>query len=124
MKLPAVLVLLLALPAQVSAEPIPLRFPAGSYGVMVSGKLTLDKTNSEYSFDSVAGRRVIISFGGAGPLKGGVSCDGVRDGPYDGSGNTFIVPSDGRCIVQLWQNRMERHWTGGFTLSVLVVKPH
>ena len=63
---------------------------------------------------------MIITFTGAGPMRGQVQCVGGGDGPYYGTGNTFSIPATGECQITVGANTMADNWTGGFTLAILV----
>jgi hypothetical protein len=103
-----------------AAPPIPLNFALGSYGVMANGHVTPGEPLQTYTFNANAGQQMIVTFVGAGPMRGQVQCLGGGDGPYYGAGNTFTIPATGLCQVIVGANTMAETWTGGFTLAVLV----
>lgn len=103
-----------------AAPPIPLNFAPGSYGALAQGQVTKNEFQQSYKFDANAGQVLIITFTGAGPMRGQVQCQGgVGDGPYYGGGNSITVKTAGECIVTVGANTMAEQWTGGFTLAVL-----
>ena len=103
-----------------AAPPIRLHFAPGSYGVMANGRVTASEPHQVYTFDANAGQTMIITFTGAGPMRGQVQCLGGGDGPYYGTGNTFSIPGTGECQIIVGANTMADNWTGGFTLAILV----
>jgi hypothetical protein len=103
-----------------AAPPIRLHFAPGSYGVMANGRVTASEPYQVYTFDANAGQTMIITFTGAGPMRGQVQCLGGGDGPYYGTGNTFSIPGTGECQITVGANTMADNWTGGFTLAILV----
>jgi hypothetical protein len=103
-----------------AAPPIPLNFALGSYGVLANGQLAPGEPLQTYTFNANAGQTMIVTFTGAGPMRGQVQCLGGGDGPYYGTGNTFTIPATGECQIIVGANTMAENWTGGFTLAVLV----
>jgi hypothetical protein len=103
-----------------AAPPIPLHFAPGSYGVMANGHVSTSEPHEVYTFNANAGQTMIVTFVGAGPMRGQVQCLGGGDGPYYGTGNTFTIPATGECQITVGANTMAETWTGGFTLAVLV----
>jgi hypothetical protein len=103
-----------------AAPPIPLHFPPGSYGVTANGHVSVSEPLQVYALDANGGQQMIITFVGAGPMRGSVQCLGGGDGPYYGAGNTFTIPATGECQITVGANTMAENWTGGFTLAVLV----
>ncbi len=64
--------------------PIRVQFAAGTYGTTVHGRLTLAPDHRYYVVRARAGQRMILSFVGAGAMRGGVSFpDGSGDGPFN-----------------------------------------
>ncbi len=102
--------------------PIRVQFAAGTYGTTVHGRLTLAPDHRYYVVRARAGQRMILSFVGAGAMRGGVSFpDGSGDGPFNGEGDVIILPATGDYIVYVGQNTMAGPiWTGRFSLSILI----
>jgi hypothetical protein len=104
-----------------AAPPIPIKFAAGSYGAVVNGKVIVGAPLTTYSLKVKAGRVLIVTFTGGGPMRGSVSCPGgVGDGPWYGTGNTITATTAGVCTITVGANTMAADWTGGFTMAVLV----
>ncbi len=110
-------VTMIAMSVQANAEA--LRFAPGSYGAMANGRATATEPQHTFTFNANAGQTLIITFTGAGPMRGQVQCLGGGDGPYYGGGNSFKVPATGECQIRVGANPMAETWTGGFTLAVL-----
>ncbi len=107
-----------------AASPIILKFAKGSYGVMAQGHVTQSSPQQDYRIDVEAGQVMTITFAGAGPMRGSVSCQGgVGDGPYYGTGNSITIKVSGNCDISAGANTMAHEWTGDFTLAVLVYRP-
>ncbi len=117
--IPSVILGLIATHAN-AAPSIRLHFATGSYGVMANGHVTASEPQQVYTFDANAGQTMIITFTGAGPMRGQVQCQGGGDGPYYGTGNTFSIPATGECRITVGANTMAENWTGGFTVAILV----
>lgn len=102
--------------------PIRVQFAAGTYGTTVHGRLTLAPDQRYYVVRARAGQRMILSFVGAGAMRGGISFpDGSGDGPFYGEGDVIILPTTGDYIVYVGQNTMAGPiWTGRFSLSMLI----
>lgn len=108
-----------------AASPITLKFAKGSYGVLAQGHVTPHAPQQVYRVSVDAGQVVTITFAGAGPMRGSVSCQGgVGDGPYYGTGNSITVKVSGDCDISVGANTMANEWTGDFTLAVLAYRPH
>lgn len=108
-----------------AASPIILKFAKGSYGVMAQGHVTPHAPQQVYRVNVDAGQVMTITFAGAGPMRGSVSCrGGVGDGPYYGTGNSIAVKVSGNCDISVGANTMANEWTGDFTLAVLAYRPH
>jgi hypothetical protein len=97
----------------------PLHFATGSYGALANGRATATEPLQPFTFNANAGQTLIITFTGAGPMRGDVQCVGGGDGPYYGGGDLFKVPATGECRITVGANPMAQRWTGGFTLAVL-----
>jgi hypothetical protein len=110
-------VAMVAMSVQANAEP--LHFATGSYGALGNGRATLTEPRQTFTFNANAGQTLIITFTGAGPMRGEVQCVGGGDGPYYGGGDSFNVPATGECRITVGANPMAEQWTGGFTLAVL-----
>jgi hypothetical protein len=107
-----------------AASPIVLKFAKGSYGVMAQGHVTASAPQQVFRVDVEAGQVMIITFAGAGTMRGSVACQGgVGDGPYDGTGNSITIKVSGNCDISVGANTMASEWTGDFTLAVLVYRP-
>ncbi len=105
-------------------DPTPIAFHAGSYGAIAQGHVTLDTPQQAFTVAVRAGQTMIITFTGAGTMRGSVSGPGSGgDGPYYGGGDSYLVPADGLATVSAGANTMAENWTGGFTLAVLVTNP-
>jgi len=108
-----------------AASPIVLKFAKGSYGVMAQGHVTPSAPQQVFQVNVDAGQVVTITFAGAGPMRGSVTCQGgVGDGPYYGTGNSITVKVSGNCDISVGANTMANEWTGDFTLAVLAYRPH
>lgn len=108
-----------------AASPITLKFAKGSYGVLAQGHVTPHAPQQVYRVDVDAGQVLTITFAGAGPMRGSVTCQGgVGDGPYYGTGNSITVKVSGNCDISVGANTMANEWTGDFTLAVLAYRPH
>jgi hypothetical protein len=108
------------------STPTPIHFAPGSYGAVVNGYVSEEVFQQDFVLEVSAGQTMIITFTGAGPMRGGVSGPGGvgGDGPYYGTGNTFAIPTSGLWTVYAGVNTMAgAPWTGGFTLAVLVANP-
>jgi len=106
-----------------AASPIVLNFAKGSYGVMAQGHVTPGAPQQVFRINVDAGQIITITFAGAGPMRGSVSCQGgVGDGPYYGSGNSITAKVSGPCDISVGANTMANDWTGDFTLAVLAYK--
>jgi len=107
-----------------AASPITLKFARGSYGVMAQGHVTPSTPQQVYRVDVEAGQMMILTFAGAGPMRGSVVCQGgLADGPFYGTGNSINIKVSGNCDIQVGANTMANEWTGDFTLAVLVFRP-
>ena len=102
--------------------PIRVQFAAGTYGTTVHGRLTLAPDQRYYVVRARAGQRMILSFVGAGAMRGGISFpDGSGDGPFNGEGDAITLPTTGDYIIYVGQNTMAGSiWTGRFSLSILI----
>lgn len=108
-----------------AASPIVLQFAKGSYGVMAQGHVTPSAPQQVFRVNVDAGQIVTMTFAGAGPMRGSVSCQGgVGDGPYEGTGNSITIKVSGNCDISVGANTMATDWTGDFTLAVLAYRPH
>lgn len=108
-----------------AASPIVLKFAKGSYGVMAQGHVTASAPQQVFQVDVDAGQVMTITFAGAGPMRGSVTCQGgVGDGPYYGTGNSITIKVSGNCDISAGANTMANNWTGDFTIAVLVYRPH
>jgi hypothetical protein len=108
-----------------AASPIILKFAKGSYGVMAQGHVTASEPQQVFRVNVDAGQVVTITFAGAGPMRGSVTCQGgVGDGPYYGTGNSITVKVSGNCDISAGANTMANNWTGDFTIAVLAYRPH
>ena len=107
----------IALSVQTIAEP--LHFAPGSYGAIANGRATATEPQQTFTFNANAGQTLIITFTGAGSMRGQVQCLGGSDGPYYGGGDSFKVPATGECRIRVGANPMAEQWTGDFTLAVL-----
>jgi hypothetical protein len=108
------------------SAPIQIEFAPGSYGTTIDGEVTATVFQQSYAMQVSAGQVMIITFTGAGPMRGGVTAPAGQsgDGPYYGTGNTYTAPVNGVYIVYCGANTMAgAPWTGGFTLAVLVSNP-
>jgi hypothetical protein len=108
-----------------AASPIPIQFAPGSYGAVANGKVTATNFLETYKLDVAAGQVMILTFAGAGPMRGEVQCQGgVGGGPYYGAGDSITLTTAGECVITVGANTMaDPKWTGGFTLAVLVYTP-
>ena len=107
----------IAMSVQTIAEP--LHFAPGSYGAIANGRATATEPQQNFTFNANAGQTLIITFTGAGSMRGQVQCLGGSDGPYYGGGDSFKVPATGECRIRVGANPMAEQWTGDFTLAVL-----
>ena len=107
----------IAMSVQTIAEP--LHFAPGSYGAIANGRATATEPQQTFTFNANAGQTLIITFTGAGSMRGQVQCLGGSDGPYYGGGDSFKVPATGECRIRVGANPMAEQWTGDFTLAVL-----
>jgi hypothetical protein len=108
------------------SAPTPIQFAPGSYGAVANGNVTSTVFQQSFSLNVRAGQVMIITFTGAGPMRGGVSAPAGQagDGPYYGTGNSYTIPADGIYTVYCGADTMAGSpWTGGFTLAVLVANP-
>jgi len=104
-----------------AAPPIPIKFAPGSYGAVVDGKVVPGQALTTYSLKVGAGQLIIVTFTGAGAMRGSIQCPGgVGDGPWYGTGNTITATTAGTCDITVGANTMAADWTGGFTMAVLV----
>jgi hypothetical protein len=107
-----------------AAPPIPIDFATGSYGAVAQGQVTMANPVTTYRLDVAAGQVMILTFAGAGTMRGSVQCQGgVGGGPYYGSGDSIAITTSGPCDVTVGANTMADTWSGGFTLAVLVYTP-
>jgi hypothetical protein len=105
-------------------NPTRIEFARGSYGAVAQGHVTLEAPQHAFTVDVRAGQTMIITFTGAGTMRGSVSGPGEGgDGPYYGTGDSYLVPADGLATISAGANTMAEDWTGGFTLAVLVTNP-
>ena len=108
------------------SAPTPIQFARGSYGAVANGHVSSTVFQHSFSLDVRVGQVMIITFTGAGPMRGGVNAPAGQsgDGPYYGTGNSYTVPADGIYTVYCGADTMAGNpWTGGFTLAVLVANP-
>jgi hypothetical protein len=107
-----------------AAPPITIEFAPGSYGAIAQGHVTMSEPQQTFRLDVKAGQVMIITFAGAGTMRGSVQCQGgVGDGPYYGTGNSITITTSGECDISAGANTMAEPWTGNFTLAVLVYTP-
>jgi hypothetical protein len=107
-----------------AAPPIPIDFATGSYGAVAQGQVTMGNPLTTYRIDVAAGQVMILTFAGAGTMRGSVQCQGgVGGGPYNGSGDSIAITTSGPCDLTVGANTMAEPWSGGFTLAVLVYTP-
>jgi hypothetical protein len=107
-----------------AAPPITIEFALGSYGAVAQGHVTMSEPQQTFRLDVMAGQIMIITFAGAGTMRGSVQCaGGVGDGPYYGTGNSISITTTGECVISAGANTMAEPWTGNFTLAVLVYTP-
>jgi len=107
-----------------AAPPIPIEFAPGSYGAVAQGHVTMSEPQQTFKLDVNAGQVMIITFAGAGTMRGSVQCQGgVADGPYYGTGNSVTITTSGACSISAGANTMAEPWSGNFTLAVLVYTP-
>jgi hypothetical protein len=107
-----------------AAPPIPIEFAPGAYGAVANGQVTRSEPQQVYKLDVEAGQIMIITFAGAGTMRGSVQCQGgVGDGPYYGSGDSITIKVSGECDISVGANTMAEPWTGRFTLAVVVYTP-
>ncbi len=107
-----------------AAPPIPIEFAPGAYGAVAHGHVTVSAPQQTFKLDVKAGQVMIITFAGAGTMRGSVQCQGgVADGPYYGTGNSITIKVSGECDISAGANTMAEPWTGNFTLAVLVYTP-
>jgi hypothetical protein len=108
-----------------AASPITIQFAPGSYGAVANGQVTSGNPLQTYKLDVAAGQVMILTFAGAGPMRGQVQCQGgVGGGPYYGGGDSIKITTAGECEITVGANTMaDPVWTGGFTLAVLVYTP-
>jgi hypothetical protein len=110
--------------AAVAAPAIPIEFGSGSYGAVVQGHVTMSEPQQTFKLDVMAGQIMVITFAGAGTMRGSVQCaGGIGDGPYYGTGNSITITTTGECVISAGANTMAEPWTGNFTLAVLVYTP-
>ena len=96
-------------------------FPPGSYGMTVNGQVAPADPIQGYLLNVSAGQTIIVTFTGAGAMRGSISGQGTGGGPYYGSGDSFAVPTNGMYTIYVGANTMAGEpWEGGFTLAVLV----
>jgi hypothetical protein len=109
----------------IAAPPIPIQFAPGSYGAVANGRVTATEFLQTFTLDVAAGQVMILTFAGAGPMRGQAQCQGgVGGGPYYGTGDNITITTAGRCDITVGANTMASpQWTGGFTLAVLVYTP-
>lgn len=102
--------------------PLRIRFAAGAFGALVSGRLTRAPDQRFYVIKARAGQKMYLSFLGDGYLRGGITYpDGGGDGPFVSGQTTIELPKTGDYIIYLGQHTMASEpWTGRFTLSVMV----
>jgi hypothetical protein len=102
-------------------NPTPIHFAPGSFGAVANGHVTPADPLQAFTIKVGAGQTMIITFVGAGPMRGSVSGPGGGDGPYHGTGDSFVFPDSGTYTLNVGANTMAGSpWTGGFTLAVLV----
>jgi hypothetical protein len=104
-----------------AGPPVTIEFAPGSYGAVAQGHVTMSDPQTTYKLQVSAGQTMILTFAGAGPMRGSVQCQGgVGGGPYYGTGDTIKITTSGECSISAGANTMAEGWTGNFTLAVLV----
>jgi hypothetical protein len=103
------------------ACPHVLHMKRGSFGLAVDGTVNPERYNQTYALDVGAGQTIIVIFASAHELSGSIRCPDGGDGPWSGTGNSFITKSAGTCFITVGANtRAGEPWTGRFTLAVVV----
>jgi hypothetical protein len=103
------------------ANPISLHFAPGSYGAIAQGHVTPGAWLQAFTLNVRAGQTMIVTFTGAGAMRGEISGPGGGGGPFYGGGDSFVFPASGTFTLEVGANTMAGSpWTGGFTLAVLV----
>jgi len=104
-----------------AGPPVWIEFAPGSYGAIAQGRVKPGDPLTTYKLTANGGQTMILTFVGAGPMRGQVQCaGGVGGGPYYGTGDSIALTTTGECEITVGANTMAEEWTGGFTLAVLI----